>query len=109
MARRSLWYDKGYSEGRHAAEVALATPSERRAVQEAIDRDLLGELAGEVREHQAQFAGDITYDVGRPGGPTERQYELWENGFFDAYRKTALRGPRPKGPTPSLFVGNART
>ena len=84
LRSRSRWYLDGYEEGKFAAIVNLET-STRAEMFQALHDDRLGEIAGQVRDHQVQMAGDISYDVGRPLGPTERQYESWESGFYDGF------------------------
>lgn len=88
---QSRWYIDGFEEGRFAAQVNLETPEGRDELRDALEEDRLGEIAGEIRDHQVQMAGDISYDVDRPGGPTEAQYEKWEEGFYDGF-EAEVRG-----------------
>lgn len=63
----------------------LDEPGGREELRQALAEDRLGEIAGQVREHQVQMAGDISYDVGRPGGPTSVQMDRWEEGFYAGF------------------------
>lgn len=83
--KKSQWYLDGYAEGQEASQVSLTEKQERADLEKYFEEDRLGEFVGEIREHQVQMAGDISYEVGQPGGPTERQYELWEEGFTDGF------------------------
>lgn len=88
LGRPSPWYSDGYDAGAEAAVDNLADPPSRADLERAFEREAVGEIAGEIREHQSQFAGDLSYDVGRRGGPTERQFELWEEGFTAGFIAT---------------------
>lgn len=77
------WFEDGYVEGRYAAEVNLEI--DRDEMFDAYQEGTLGEIAQEIREHQTQMAGDLSYEVDRPGGPTEDEYESWENGFYQGF------------------------
>ena len=96
-ASQSRWYLDGYEEGREAAIVNLAEPGGEDELLEALEKDRLGEIAGQVREHQVQMAGDISYDVGRPGGPTEAQFEKFEEGFYAGFEAEVRRATRSGG------------
>ena len=76
---KGKWFDDGYAQGEFAATVAVA--EDEAELRKAMDDDELGRIAGEIRGHQTQMAGDISYDVGKPNGPTEAQYERWDQGF----------------------------
>ena len=107
MARtsRSRWYLDGYDEGVFAAQVNLEEPGGMEEMREAVERDELGEIAGQVREHQVQMAGDISYEVDRPGGPTSAQMDLWEEGFYAGFEATvrhSLRRARKESPFPEM-------
>ena len=91
---RGKWYRDGLDEGCATAEVVLSEPVEQAAIREAIRNDTVGEISGGIREHQVQMAGDISYDVDRPGGPTEEQYERWEEGFFAGFEQCLRKGFR---------------
>ncbi len=91
MAKKSAWYLDGYDAGAEAANDNLSHPEARKDLERRHEEDRLGEFVGELREHQIQFEGDISYDVGRSGGPTERQYELWEEGFTDGFIRNVER------------------
>lgn len=82
---RGRWYLAGYDEGADAAQATLDEPGGRAEMQEALAEDRLGEIAGEIREHQIQMAGDISYDVDRPGGPTSAQMDRWDEGFYAGF------------------------
>lgn len=85
--KRDPWFQDGYAEGSEAADVNVEDDPE--GMHEALEEDRLGEIAGEVREHQVQMAGDLSYDVGRKGGPTEAQYERYEEGFYRGFEEQA--------------------
>ena len=80
---RGKWYADGYGEGVAAAEVGLT--DEREDLRRLHREDRVGEASGMVREHGAQMAGDLSYDVDRPGGPTSEQFDRWEEGFHAGY------------------------
>lgn len=86
---RSQWYRDGFGEGADAAQVNVEI--DREEMLQALEDDNLGELAGQVREHGVQMAGDISYDVDRPGGPTSAQYERWEEGFYAGFEAQARK------------------
>jgi hypothetical protein len=91
---RGRYYADGYHNGAEAAKVNIQEDPSLLA--KYVEQDRLGEFVGELREHQVQFAGDISYDVGR--GVTERQYESWESGFTDGFFATVkkwIKGYRP--------------
>lgn len=91
---RGRYYLDGYQRGAEAAKVNIQEEPESLAKYASKDR--LGEYVGELREHQVQFEGDISYDVGR--GVTEKQYESWEEGFAHGFFKAVekwLVGYRP--------------
>lgn len=91
MSKRSEWYYEGFREGFYAAQVNLTEKDSRLDLERYAAQDRLGEYAGEIREHQVQMAGDISYEVDREGGPTEAQYEAWEQGFYDGFEKTVRK------------------
>jgi hypothetical protein len=101
MARRGKWYLDGFQNGNDAAEVNVKeSPDE---ILRALHEDRLGEIAGDIRDHQSQMAGDIVYDVDRRGGPTMSQFEKWEEGFFDGFAATVAEWAK-KAPV-TLFNG----
>ena len=111
MTRKGTWYRDGFEAGKAAALDNLAEPDSRKELEEYAERDELGAFVGELREHQVQFAGDVSYDVGEPGGPTERQYELWEEGFTEGFIETAEEGlakPTRKGKPPTVIPPGER-
>jgi len=87
----------GYADGVFAAQVNLVDYLEE--LKEYAARDELGAYAEEIREHQRQFAGDISYEVTddpRSGGVTERQYEHFEEGFTKGFIDTVQKALRIK-------------
>jgi len=77
------YYRDGVKAGEEAAGHNIEHGPSRKELLEYIKADRVGEYAQGIREHQVQFAGDISYDVGDT--VTERQYELWEEGFFKGF------------------------
>jgi hypothetical protein len=101
MPKKSKWYVQGYSAGGDAALDNLSSPGAREEVLQYASEDRLGEYVQMIREHQVQFAGDISYDVGQPGGPTELQYEQYEDGFTDGFIanvKASVKGELTSNP-----------
>lgn len=93
---RSRWYRAGCAEGEFAAEVNVREPDSVEELKKAIEEDRVGEVCGQIREHQVQMAGDVSYDVDKPGGPTEEQYERWEDGFCACFDKGVRAELAPK-------------
>lgn len=88
MSRQQDFRRAGVAAGTEAAEVNISHPPSRRELLKYIEQDRVGEFAAEVRHHQTQFAGDISNDVGTT--VTERQYEIWEEGFFRGFEKAVM-------------------
>jgi len=105
MAKKSAWYLSGFEDGVEAANVNLAEDPD--GLRSYYEKDRLGEYAGEIREHQSQFAGDISYEVGRKGGPTERQFEQWDEGFTDGFIQTVERELKVRGSSGQEYRGGA--
>ena len=78
---KSVFYLDGYSAGQDAAMHNLN--DDWKEIEKAYHDDELGEIVNQIREHQVQMAGDISYDVGKT--VTENQYEKWENGFTQGF------------------------
>lgn len=94
MGRQYDFYRDGFAAGVEAAEHNISDPASRRDLLRYIAQDRVGEYAGEIREHQRQFADDISYDV--DSTVTERQFELWEEGFYKGFEKTAMSWHKKK-------------
>ena len=72
MASKSAWYRDGVEVGRAVARNVLREKGGLKELRDAARKHDIGEIIEQIRGHQVQFAGDISYDVGRSGGPTER-------------------------------------
>lgn len=90
---RGRYYLDGFRNGAEAAKVNIDVDAAN--LLKYAEKDRLGEYAGEIREHQVQMAGDISYDVGR--GVTERQYEAWESGFYAGFEGTVNKWLKSRG------------
>lgn len=82
MGNKSEWYRDGYESGRDSARMNLS--AEYDDALKHYEEDEIGEYVGELRSIQVQYAGDISYDVGRE--LSEEDYEEWEDGFFSGFR-----------------------
>ena len=89
--QKSNYYLDGYDAGVYSAETNLAEDFD--GLVEAYKNDELGDVVGELREHQTQFAGDISYDVmyDEEDTPTPTkwikpsEYDEWEDGFYSGF------------------------
>jgi len=88
MSSQYRFHQDGFAAGVEAAEANIGDRESREALLKHIKEDRVGEFAGGIREHQAQFEGDISYEV--DGNVTERQFELWEEGFYRGFEKTVM-------------------
>jgi hypothetical protein len=101
---KSKWWTAGFGAGVEAAKVNVDIDPDEMI--EAIEKDRVGEIAGDIRESQSQYAGDIVYDIDRKGGPTVEQFEKWENGFYKGFQKTVEKwGKTAKRKPRMLFNG----
>ena len=80
---RSYWYRDGYESGKQAAKDNLSNAEARKDLERAFCEDEIGEFSSDIRSHQVQMEGDISYDVGSE--VTENQYEKWTDGFHDGF------------------------
>lgn len=82
-------YLRGLQEGEYAFDANWGILEERKDLRKHAGNCTLGEVVGQIRENQVQYAGDISYDVGRRGGVTIKQYDRFEEGFTAGFLKRA--------------------
>ena len=104
--RKSKWWAYGFEEGVKAAKVNIDISS--KEMMKAVEEDSVGEIAGEVRESESQYAGDIVYEVGRKGGPTEDQFEKWEEGFYDGFHEAVKKWAMKMKKKPRMLFNRRR-
>ncbi len=76
---RGQFYQQGVEDGHSAAYETDWAP---REMQQAFDRDRIGEVAGEILEHWQQMEGTIYYQ-----DLTDRQLDQWEDGFYTGFQR----------------------
>ena len=79
--KKSEWYEQGHEAGKWSAHDNLSVEFED--AMKYYERGDIGEYVGEIRQIQVQYAGDISYEVGKE--LTEEEYDEWEEGFFDGF------------------------
>lgn len=77
---KSRYYQYGFDEGHGASFETDWAPGE---MQQAVERDRLGEVAGEILEHWQQMEGTIYYEE----GVTDAQLDQWEDGFYSGFER----------------------
>ena len=78
--RTKAYFESGFEDGRSASHDTDWQPGE---MQEAAEKDTLGEIAGQILENWQQMAGTIYYD----DDVTEAQLDAWEDGFYQGFVK----------------------
>lgn len=86
---RDEYYLRGFREGEYAFDTNWNIPPEREDIIRQSKSCSLGEVVGQIWENQVQYTGDISYDVGRRGGVTMKQYDRFEEGFTAGFLKRA--------------------
>lgn len=89
---KSEYYRDGFDAGEFSAMVNLN--EDRDELMKAYENKEIGEIVGQVREHQVQMAGDISYDVmhDEDDEPTNTrwikpsEFDEWQEGFTDGFR-----------------------
>lgn len=80
-----VWYQRGFVEGVKSAFENLSDPESSNWLDRYVKEGRIIDFVNLMRVHQSRIPGDISYDVGKPGGPTVEQYALWEQGFLRGF------------------------
>jgi len=94
---KSEYYNSGYLNGSFSAEVNIQ--DNLKEIKKAFKNDEIGEIVGQIREMQTQYAGDISYDVMYDENDIPNstrnikisEYEEWENGFYQGFYDTVKK------------------